>query len=165
MPADKLMASDKSLRRWLDWLLAGGNAHVDFNAAVRGLPPKLRGTRAGGMPYSAWQLLEHMRIAQWDILDFCRNPKYKSMLWPDNYWPKSEAPGKGEWEKSVRQCRADQAAFRRLIANRRTDLHTRIPWGDGQTVLREALLIADHNAYHLGQIVLVRRALGAWKAE
>jgi hypothetical protein len=158
-------SGDAALRHWLDWLLAGGGAHADFNAAVRGLAPKLRGARASGLPHTPWQLLEHMRAAQWDILDFSRNPKYKAQRWPDDYWPKSEAPRRGEWEKSVRQFRADLAAMRKFIANPRTDLNAPIPWGEGQTLLREALLVADHNAYHLGQLVLVRRALGAWKSE
>ena len=154
---------EKSLRHWLDWLLRGGGAHLDFNAAVRGLPPKLRGAKAAGLPHTAWQLLFHIQIAQFDILDFSRNPKYEQRLWPEGYWPKKPAPRKGEWEKSVHRFRADLAAFRKLVADPRTDLHARIPWGDGQTILREALLIADHTSYHLGQLVLLRRALGAWK--
>jgi hypothetical protein len=105
-----------------------------------------------------------MRLAQWDILDFSRNPKYKSMAWPEGYWPKTEAPPAGGWEKSVRQFRADLAAMRKLVTNPKTDLHAPLPWGDGQTILREALLVADHNSYHLGQLILVRKALGAWKA-
>jgi hypothetical protein len=155
-------ASEKSLRKWLAWLLEGGGAHVDFERAVKGLPPKLRGARASGLPHTPWQLLEHMRIAQRDILDFSRNPKYAAMAWPDDYWPQSDAPARGAWKKSIRQFRDDLAAMRKLVTSARTDLHAPIPWGDGQTVLREALLVADHNAYHLGQLVLVRRALGAW---
>ncbi|MGI9102732.1 MAG: DinB family protein [Terriglobales bacterium] len=157
------MTSEQSLRKWLDWLLAGGGAHADFDAAVRGFPASLRGVRASGLPHTAWQLLEHMRIAQWDILDFSRNPKYKAMEWPEDYWPKTEGPPKGAWEKSVRQFRADLAAMRKLVKSPRTDLHAEIAWGGGQSILREALLMADHNAYHLGQLVLVRKALGAWK--
>jgi hypothetical protein len=155
--------SEKSLRDWLDWLLNGGGAHASFDDAVRGLPSQLRGVKPPNLPHTAWQLLEHMRIAQWDILDFSRNPKYRPLAWPEGYWPKTPAPAPGEWEKSVRQCRADLAAMCKLVANHTTDLHTPIPWGDGQTVLREALLIADHNSYHLGQLILVRKALGAWK--
>ncbi|MGH9522432.1 MAG: DinB family protein [Terriglobales bacterium] len=160
MPQRKPSNKDP-LRHWLDWLLAGGGAHADFDAAVKGLPPKLRGARAAGLPHTPWQLLEHLRLAQWDILDFSRNPKYKPLNWPDDYWPKREAPRTGEWEKSVKQFRADLAAMRKLVAL--GDLNAPIPWGDGQTILREALLLADHNAYHVGQLVLVRRALGAWK--
>ena len=163
MPRTELTAPDRSLRHWLDWLLAEGNAHAGFDAAVRAFPAKLRGAKVAGLPYSAWQLLEHLRIAQWDILDFSRNPKYKQRPWPAGYWPKNSAPRKGQWEKAVREFRTHLAEFRKLIADPRTDLHAPIPWGDGQTLLREALLIADHNAYHLGQLVLVRRALGAWK--
>ncbi len=156
-------ASEKSLRKWMAWLLDGGGAHVDFDTAIKGLPSKLRGARAHGLPHTSWQLLEHMRLAQWDILDFCRNPKYQARQWPEEYWPKSAAPGRGEGDKSVRQFKDDLAAMRRLVTSARTDLHAPIAWGEGQTILREALLAADHNAYHLGQLVLVRRALGAWK--
>jgi len=163
MSANKLNAADKSLRHWLDWLLKGGGAHADFDASVRGMPPKLRGARAPGLPHTCWGLLEHIRIAQWDILDFCRNPKYEQRAWPESYWPKREAPRRSEWEKSVRQYRADLKAIRKMLKDPQTDLHAPIPWGDGQTILREALLLADHNAYHLGQLVLVRKALGAWK--
>lgn len=163
MPRTKLTDPDRSLRHWLDWLLGEGGAHVGFDDAVRGFPAKLRGEKVAGLPYTAWQLLEHMRIAQWDILDFSRNPKYKQRLWPDKYWPRNAAPRNGEWEKAVREFRTYRAEFRKLISNPRFDLHAPIPWGDGQTLLREALLIADHNAYHLGQLVLVRRALGSWK--
>ncbi len=155
--------SEKSLRKWVDWLLEGGGAHASFDDAVRGFPPRLRGVKPEILPHTAWQLLEHMRIAQLDILDFSRNPKYKAMAWPEAYWPKMEAPPAGAWESSVRQFRADLAAIRKLVLSPKTDLHTPIAWGDGQTILREALLMADHNAYHVGQLILVRRALGAWK--
>ncbi len=155
--------AEKSLRHWLAWLLDGGNAHVSFDDTVRGFPPGLRGVKPAGLPHTAWQLLEHMRLAQWDILDFSRNPKYKELAFPEGYWPRTEAPAVGAWEKSVRQFRADLAAMRKLVVNPRTDLHAKIPWGDGQTILREALLVADHNAYHIGQLVAVRRLLGGWK--
>jgi hypothetical protein len=155
--------SEKSLRHWLDWVLDGGGAHASFDDAAGGLPPKLCGVKPAGLPHTAWQLLEHMRLAQWDILDFSRNPKYKPMPWPEGYWPKTEAPKAGAWEKSVHQFRADLSAMRKLVKNPKTDLHAPIPWGDGQTILREALLVADHNSYHVGQLILVRRALGAWK--
>ena len=161
MPHRK-QATQDPLRHWLDWLLRGGGAHAGFDAAVQGLPPKLRGARAAGLPHTAWQLLEHMRLAQWDILDFSRNPKYRERNWPEDYWPKREAPRAGEWKKSVRQFRSDLAAVRKLVSDPKTDLNAAIPRGDGQTILREALLVADHNAYHIGQLVLVRRALGAW---
>jgi hypothetical protein len=161
--AKAMPSHDRALRHWLDWLLKGGGAHAGFDDGVRGLPPKLRGARAAGLPHTSWQLLEHMRRAQWDILDFSRNAKYKPLQWPEDYWPKRETPRQGEWEKSVRQFRADLAAFRKLVANPRSDLYAPFAWGDGQNLLREALLLADHNAYHLGQLVLVRKALGAWK--
>jgi hypothetical protein len=164
MIANRQVPTDP-LRHWLDWMLAGGGAHAGFDAAVKGLPAKLRGAQASGLPHTAWQLLEHLRIAQCDILDFSRNAKYKALRWPGDYWPKSAAPRAGEWEKSVRQFRADLKAMRALVTNPDTDLNAPIPWGDGQTILREALLVADHNSYHVGQLVLVRRALGAWTAE
>jgi DinB superfamily len=157
------MNADKSLRHWLDWLLSGGGAHAGFADAVRGLAPRLRGACPPSLPHTPWQLLEHMRLAQWDILDFSRNPKYKPLAFPEDYWPETEAPKAGAWDKSVRQFRADLSAMRKLVKDPKTDLHAPIPWGDGQTILREALLLADHNAYHIGQLVLVRRALGAWK--
>jgi hypothetical protein len=145
------------------WLLDGGGAHVDFDKAVRGLPPQLRGKKARELPHTAWQLLEHMRLAQWDILEFSRDAEHESPAWPEGYWPRTEAPPRGAWEKSVAAFRSDLADMRKLVANPRIDLHARIAWGDGQTILREALLLADHNAYHLGQLVMVRKALGAWK--
>ena len=157
-PAD----SGKALREHVLYLLRGGGAHLTFEQGVAGLPAPLRGARAPGAPHTPWQLVEHMRICQWDILDFCVNPDYKEMGF-EEYWPKSAAPpDEVAWEESLRRFRADLKAMEKLVANPKTDLFARIPWGDGQTVLREALLIADHNAYHLGQLVLVRRLLGAW---
>jgi hypothetical protein len=145
--------------RVLDW----EDAHVGFDAAVSDIPSDMRGTRAPGLPYSPWQLLEHMRIAQHDIFDFCRNPKYVEMKWPDDYWPKtSEPPGADAWEKSVAAFRRDREALKQFFADPRLDLLAAIPHGTGQTYLREALLVADHNAYHLGQLVAVRRVLGNW---
>jgi DinB superfamily len=160
----KPVTSDKALREHLLYLLRGGGAHVNFEAAVQGLAAKLRGAKPAGLPYSPWQLLEHMRLAQWDIVDFSTNPKYKERAWPDAYWPKADAPpSPGAWEKSVRSFEADLKAMQKLVADPKTDLFATIPHGQGQTILREALLVADHNAYHLGQLVAVRRALGAWK--
>lgn len=155
---------DDPIRHWLDWLLGGGGAHAGSDAAVKGLPPKLRGARAAGLPHTAWQLLEHMRLAQWDILDFSRNSKYKEMKWPADYWPKSPAPANAvEWEKSVQSFRDDLAAMKALVGDPKTDLFAKVPWGEGQTVLREAMLVADHNAHHLGQLIDVRRLLEIWK--
>ncbi len=155
---------EQSLRQHLLALLAGGEAHAKFEDVVKDLPPKLRGTKTAKFPHSPWMLLEHLRLAQWDILEFSRNPKHVSPNWPSGYWPKTEAPPNvGAWNKSIQHFRRDLKAMQKLVANPKTDLFARIPWGDGQTVLREALLVADHNAYHLAQFVDVRRMLGAWK--
>ncbi|MGH9678672.1 MAG: DinB family protein [Candidatus Acidiferrales bacterium] len=155
---------EKPLREHLDELLSGGNAHLDWKPALGGIPPKLRGVRPEGSPHSVWELLEHMRIAQWDILEFSRDPKHVSPDWPSGYWPKAPAPAStAAWDKSLKQFARDLAAMKKLATDPKTDLFARIPHGTGQTILREALLVVDHNAYHLGQIVLVRRLLGAWK--
>jgi hypothetical protein len=156
----------KALRHHLVYLLKGGGAHVNFDEIVSGIPAKLRGRKPACMPHSPWMLLEHMRIAQWDILEFSRNPKYVSPDFPAGYWPRAEAPSSGAaWNKSIRNFHKDLKAMQALVAAPGTDLFARIPWGDGQTILREALLIADHNAYHLGQLVGLRRLLGAWPEE
>src|SRR5579863_7150313 len=158
------MQNDKALRQQLVKLLEGGDAHATFDQAIADLPANLRGKRAPGAEHSPWQLVEHMRIAQWDILEFSRNPKHKSPDWPGGYWrAKAAAPDKKAWEKSISAFRADLKAMCDLVTDEKTDLLAPIPHGDGQTLLREALLTADHNAYHLGQLVLVRRLLGAWK--
>jgi hypothetical protein len=158
------MQTDKLLREHLVKLLTGGDAHADFDAAIEDLPAELRGKRPPGAEHSPWELLEHLRIAQSDILEFSRNAKHKSPEWPKGYWPAKPAPpDKDAWEKSVRAFRHDLKAMSDLVSDEKTDLFAPIPHGDGQTILREALLTADHNAYHLGQLVLVRRLLGAWK--
>jgi DinB superfamily len=155
---------EQSLRKHLLELLSGGSAHATFDAVIKDLPPKIRGARPANFPHSPWMLLEHIRIAQWDILEFSHNAKHVSPEWPKGYWPKTEAPpNTAAWNKSVQQFRGDLKAMQKLVANPKTDLFARIPWGDGQTILREALLLADHNAYHMAQIVDVRRMLGAWK--
>jgi hypothetical protein len=155
---------DHALREHLLYLLRGGGAHVNFEEAVAGLPSDLRGVKPANLPFSAWRLLEHMRIAQWDIVEFSVNPKHVSPTWPDGYWPEDDAPpDDAAWDKSLQQFRHDLERMQALVANPRTDLYAPIPHGEGQTILREALLVADHNAYHLGQLVLVRRLLGAWK--
>ena len=160
------MNSDKALRDHLLYLLRGGGAHLDFNSAIADLPPELRGAKPAGVPHTPGRLLEHMRIAQWDILEFSRNPRHVSPTFPDGYWPKEDAPpDEGAWDRSVAAFRADLKAMQDLVADPSTDLFARIPHGEGQTILREALLVADHNAYHLGQLVVLRRALGAWKEE
>jgi hypothetical protein len=156
--------NDKVLREHLASLLSGGNAHVDAKATFAGIPAKLKGVRPEGLPFSIWELLEHMRIAQWDILEFSRDAKHVSPEWPKGYWPKAKQnPTPAMWEKSLKAFTRDLTAMKKLVGNAKTDLFAPIPHGKGQTILREALLVADHNAYHLGQILLVRRLLGNWK--
>lgn len=156
------MDRDESLRAQLRKLLDWQDAHVDFDAAVGGIPPALRGVAPAGLPYSPWQLLEHLRLAQRDILEFCRNPAYVEPS-PEDYWPPSPAPPTpGAWDEGVAGFRRDLEALKRLAVNPDVDLYEPIPHGTGQTYLRELLLVADHNAYHVGQLVAVRRCLGAW---
>jgi hypothetical protein len=156
--------SDAALREHVANLLTGGHAHVTFEDAVKDLPAELRGKTAKGAEHSPWELLEHLRIAQWDILEFSRDPHHKSPKFPEGYWPKTKEPeDEKAWDKSVRAIRRDLKEFCELVRNEATDLFAVIPHGDGQTVLGEALLAADHNAYHLGQLVLVRKMLGAWR--
>lgn len=158
------MSEEKALREHLVNLLTGDSAHLNFEAAVKNLPPEVLGKRPKGAEHSLWEILEHLRIAQWDILEFSRNPKHKSPDFPAGYWPTSQAPANEQsWKKSVDAFRADLKAMAELVNDPSTDLFAKIPHGDGQTILREALVLADHNAYHLGQFVLVRRLLGAWK--
>ena len=143
------------------YLLNGGGAHLSFDEGVKRFPPALRGIKAAGTPHTAWQLVEHMRIAQWDILEFSRNAKHVSPEFPGGYWPESETPPTARaWNQSLGAFRRDLQAMIGLVSKPSTDLFARIAHGDGQTVLREALLMADHNAYHLGQLVLLRQALG-----
>lgn len=158
------MPNSTALRHHLLGLLAGKGAHADFEAAVEGMPAKLLGNRSANLPHSPWEILEHLRIAQWDILEFIRNPHHVSPDFPSGYWPQSPTPpSSSAWDQSVQSFRADHKAFTELIADPATDLFARISQGEGQTILREALVLADHNAYHLGQLVLTRRLLGAWK--
>jgi hypothetical protein len=154
---------DDSLRRHLLELLKGGSAHIGFDEVLAGIPAKLRGQKPSGLPHSPWMLLEHMRLGQWDILEFSRKRKHVSPDWPKGYWPRSEAPPSSlAWNTSIKKFRQDLKTMQALLTNPKTDLYAPIPWGDGQTILREALLLADHNAYHLAQLVDVRRLLGAW---
>ncbi len=153
----------KALRRQLAQFLSESHAHADFDAAVKNFPAALRGKKPAGAPYSAWQLLEHMRLAQWDILEFSRDPRHVSPKWPEGYWPKTAAPpNHAAWNRSLRQFRSDRKAMQKLVTGK-SDLFARIPHGQGQPLLREALLVLDHNAYHLGQLLLLRKLLGAWK--
>jgi DinB superfamily len=155
---------EKALRDQLRKALSWGEAHVDWTTALAGLPAKSRGAKAPGVPHSLWELLEHVRIAQWDILEFSRNPKHASPDFPSGYWPETSAPpSEAAWKKSVDGFQSDIEEMRKLVADPRTDLLSPITHGSGQTILREALLLADHNAYHLGQFVLLRRLLGNWK--
>jgi hypothetical protein len=156
------------LRRQLKSLLKGGQAHATFEQAVKDMPAQLRGVVPDGLPYSAWQLLEHIRITQRDILDFCNNDdgSYRHLKWPDDYWPKqADPPNEHAWQKSIDEIHADRKSFERLLDSvDDTNLVKPFPWGDGQNLLREALLIADHEAYHVGEVILLRRLLGAWKS-
>jgi hypothetical protein len=160
----KAVNTDQSLRKHLIELLDGGHAHASFDQVIKDFPAKFRGQIPNGLAHSAWMLLEHMRITQWDILDFSRNPKYKTLNWPAEYWPKNPAPDNAvEWEKSIQAFQQDLEAMKKLVTNPKTDLFAKFPWGEGQTVLREAMLVADHTAHHLAQIIDVRRLLGIWK--
>jgi hypothetical protein len=156
--------ADASLRKRLVELLKGGQAHVGISEALADFPAEKRGVCANGLEHTAWQLLEHIRLAQRDILEFSRDPEHASPDFPDGYWPKTAVPhDDAAWRKSVQSVAGDSRAMISLVTNPRSDLHRAFAWGDGQTLLREALLLADHNAYHLGQIVDLRRALGIWK--
>jgi hypothetical protein len=158
------MQSNTLLRQQLASLLTSKEAHADFEAAIKDLRASVRGQRPKGAEHSPWQILEHLRIAQWDILEFAVDSKHKSPDWPEGYWPKALAPkSAAEWDASVKNFRRDLKRLCELIASESTDLFAKIPHGDGQTILRQALLTADHNSYHLGELVLVRRLLGAWK--
>jgi len=154
---------DSALRRHVLELLRGKGAHAPFEDVVANWPPDLRGKKVESVPYSAWQILEHMRIAQWDILEFSRNPKHVSPDYPDGYWPESETPRSvQDWDKSIRTFQSDLDQMKSMVEDKSLNLFEPFAHGSGQTLLREALLVADHNAYHLGQLVVLRRLLGAW---
>jgi hypothetical protein len=154
---------DKALREQLVKLLTDSEAHANFETAVKGMPAKVQGKRPPNSAHSAWEILEHLRIAQWDILEFARNPKHQSPEFPSGYWPQSpEPPGEKAWDKSVEAFRSDRKALCDLITSESTDLFAKLPHGDGQTILRQALLAVDHNAYHIGELIQLRRILGAW---
>jgi uncharacterized damage-inducible protein DinB len=157
------MTEDTQVRETIGRMLAWDDAHAGFDTVVADIEPEFRGAQPNGLPYSAWQLLEHLRITQHDILDFCRNPAYKEMAWPADYWPASPVPpSESAWDTSIEAFRQDRQALQQLAADPAVDLTARIPHGTGQTYLRELLLVADHSAYHIGQLVLVRRLLGNW---
>ena len=154
---------DAPFRETIARMLAWEDAHTSFDAAVEGLEPSLRGAPPSGLPYSAWQLVEHLRLTQHDILEFCRNPEYRELDWPADYWPISPGPPSSRaWDESIEAFRRDREALRQLAADPAVDLTARIPHGTGQTYLRELLLVGDHSAYHIGQLVVVRRLLNAW---
>ncbi len=156
--------NDSILRDLLARLLSWEDAHASFDSAVEGVPEELRARKPEGLPYSLWQLLEHVRICQEDILDFCRNPAYREKKWPDDYWPASPGPpSESAWDDSVQQYRKDLNDLKKMAVDNTLDLSARIPHGSGQTYLRELVLAADHAAYHVGQMALVRRLLGIWK--
>jgi uncharacterized damage-inducible protein DinB len=155
-----------ALRQQLAKYLESSEAHASWRDAFGEMPPELRGAKFVGSPHTAWQLLEHLRLAQWDILEFSRDPKHVSPDFPLGYWPSSAAPGdEAAWDASVRAFRQDVDEMRKLILDPRTDLFAKIPHGSGQTILREVLVLIDHNAYHLGQLVLLRRLLDAWPTQ
>ena len=157
------MATSILTREHLAKLLNWEDAHTSFDSAVDGLPVGLRSRQPAGLPYSPWQLLEHLRITQHDILDFCQNPSYSELVWPDDYWPTSASPGTdAAWDESIRQFQRDRSALQHLSVDPLIDLESAIPHGKGQTYLRELLLAADHAAYHIGELIVVRRLLGAW---
>ena len=153
---------DKLIVGELTKLLLGGTAHTSLTNALKGLKPGLRGVKPQNMPYSIWELVEHIRIAQWDMLLFCKDTEHKSPNWPDDYWPKEAAPEHNDvWEGSLSQINSDLDEFIELMEH--SDIYQKLPHGNGQTILLEALQMADHNAYHIGEIVAIRRMLGDWK--
>ena len=157
------MKRDEEIRKHTIYLLRGGGAHIHFDEAISGFPAHLRNRNVHDLPYNAWQLLEHLRIAQWDILEFSRNPEHVSPDFPEGYWPIEKSdPDEEAWNNSIQVFRAELQAMQELVSDPGVDILSPIPHGSGQTILREALLVADHNAYHLGQMIVLRRLLGCW---
>jgi DinB family protein len=157
---------EKAIHKYLAEVITWGEAHADWKAALADFPAKLRGEKPAGAPHTAWQLLEHCRIAQWDIIEFSRDPKHVSPDFPAGYWPKTPAPpSAAAWEKSVKEFEKDSHEIAKIALDPKIDLTAPIPHGSGQTMVRQILLLADHNSYHLGQLVLLRRLLGAWSAK
>jgi len=154
-------SGDHALRDHVLSLLKGGGAHATFEDTLNGWPLQFTGIKVAKFPHTAWMLLEHLRIAQWDILEFSRNSKHVSPKWPEGYWPESAAPpNEAAWKASMESCKKDLQAMQRIVGDQKLDLFAKIPWGGGQTILREALILADHNAYHLGQLMMLRKSLG-----
>ncbi len=144
-------------------LLSRSNAHMSFEEAVEDFPESAMNTTFPNVTYTPWHLLEHMRRSQWDILDFMRNPNYKGMVWPDDYWPqKSQKATRKEWDKTIEGFNRDMKELQLLVSDPKVEMHSRIPHGDGQTMLREILLVADHNAYHTGEFTIMRQVMGTW---
>jgi hypothetical protein len=157
------MDKDKILRQQLLSLLKGGNAHMTFDDAVRSYPISMINTKFPKGVYSSWNLLEHIRITQNDILEFIRNPKYKQIEWPKDYWPpENKRATEKEWKKTISQFNADLKALQKIVLNPKINLYVLIPWGTGQTILREIQLVADHNAYHIGEFAIMRQVMGTW---
>ena len=155
---------DSALRDQLVEVLHGGSAHATASAAFSDFPPELRGKKVDGVPHTAWEQLEHIRLALHDLLEFCTNSNYLEPKWPDDYWPGSEAPPEPDsWDKSAAAFAADLEAFEALVKDPAGNIYAEIPWGKGQTLFREVLLAADHTSYHVGQLVMLRKMLGAWK--
>lgn len=156
------MEHDHKVRQYLKSLLSWEDSHLNFENAIQDIPAEWRGKKPPEFPYSIWQLVEHIRIAQWDILDFSRNPAYKEIKWPDEYWPEESAPANDDqWNKSIQKIIDDRREFITLIEDRNFDLFKPFEHGTGQTLFRQAVLIADHTAYHVGQIVLLRKIIQA----
>jgi len=145
-------------------LLNGGNAHASFEEAIKSLPFSILGTKVDQLPYTIWQLIEHIRITQWDILEFSKSPSHESPEWPDEYWPEHLKPiDETEWKGSLQQIQNDKQEFIELLKNRSNNIYESFPYGSGQNLIREGMLIADHTSYHIGQIILIRKLLGDWK--
>jgi len=157
------MNSDTILGDQLANLLNGGNAHLDLSTAFADIPTEYYGRRIPESPHTLWRLLEHIRLCQWDILEYCQNPNHISPEFPDGYWPKGDGPSSpSEWDESLKSLKKDLDVLTTLVKDPRTDLFATLPGTDGHNVLREVLIVADHNAYHLGQVVELRRFLGIW---
>jgi DinB superfamily len=162
---DRTAPGDKAVRQMLRALLDWEDAHVGFEKAVAGIPPELRGVRPPETSHSLWEIVEHLRLAQADILEFCVNSEYEEKKWPDDYWPADASPStRGAWDESIATFLRDRRSLQKLAVDPKIDLSEKIPHGSGQTYLRELVLVADHTAYHVGQLVLVRQLLGIWKA-
>ena len=158
------MPDETALRKQIARTLEWEDAHAGFDAAVEGLAPELRGKAPPGLPYSPWQLVEHIRRTQADILEFCQAPAYAEKEWPKDYWPEGSVPPSAKaWDDCIAAFRRDRKALAALTLEKKTDLTSPVPNGTGQTYLREVLLVADHTAYHVGELIVVRRLLGAWK--